>query len=45
MPAYWIARSKINDLVEYKKYTDRVGAIRIETRIEKKQRLTRPWNS
>jgi len=24
MPAYWIARSKIEDPVEYKKYTDRV---------------------
>jgi len=23
MPAYWVARSKINDPVEYKKYTDR----------------------
>ncbi|WP_305988315.1 DUF1330 domain-containing protein [Roseibium sp. MMSF_3544] len=22
MPAYWMARSKINDPVEYKKYTD-----------------------
>ena len=22
MPAYWVARSKINDPVEYKKYTD-----------------------
>jgi uncharacterized protein (DUF1330 family) len=27
MPAYWVARSKINDAVEYKKYTDRVAAI------------------
>jgi len=27
MPAYWIARSKINDPVEYKKYTDLVPAI------------------
>ena len=27
MPAYWIARAKINDPVEYKKYTDRAGAI------------------
>ena len=27
MPAYWIARCKINDSVEYKKYTDRVPAI------------------
>jgi uncharacterized protein (DUF1330 family) len=27
MPAYWVARSKINDAVEYKKYTDRVPAI------------------
>jgi len=27
MPAYWIARSKINDPVQYKKYTDRVPAI------------------
>lgn len=25
--AYWLARSKINDAVEYKKYTDRVPAI------------------
>jgi uncharacterized protein (DUF1330 family) len=24
MPAYWVARSKINDPVEYKKYTDRL---------------------
>jgi hypothetical protein len=24
MPAYWVARSKINDPVEYKKYTDPV---------------------
>jgi uncharacterized protein (DUF1330 family) len=22
MPAYWVARSKVNDPVEYKKYTD-----------------------
>jgi uncharacterized protein (DUF1330 family) len=27
MSAYWVARSKINDPVEYKKYTDRVPAI------------------
>jgi uncharacterized protein (DUF1330 family) len=27
MPAYWIARCKINDPVEYKKYTDRVPEI------------------
>jgi len=27
MPAYWIARSKINDPVEYKKYTDCVPEI------------------
>jgi uncharacterized protein (DUF1330 family) len=27
MPAYWIARSRINDPVEYKKYTDLVPAI------------------
>ena len=27
MPAYWIARAKINDPVEYKKYTDCVPAI------------------
>ncbi len=27
MPAYWLARSKINDPVEYKKYTDQVPAI------------------
>jgi uncharacterized protein (DUF1330 family) len=27
MPAYWVARSKINDPVEYKKYTDLVPTI------------------
>lgn len=27
MPAYWIARAKINDPVEYKKYTDLVPDI------------------
>jgi uncharacterized protein (DUF1330 family) len=27
MPAYWVARSRIIDPVEYKKYTDRVPAI------------------
>ena|ERR1700731_4060907 len=27
MPAYWVARSKINDPAEYKKYTDRLPAI------------------
>ncbi len=27
MPAYWLARSKINDPVEYKRYTDLVPAI------------------
>ena len=27
MPVYWVARAKINDPVEYKKYTDRVPAI------------------
>jgi uncharacterized protein (DUF1330 family) len=27
MPAYWLARSRINDPVEYKKYTDRIPAI------------------
>jgi uncharacterized protein (DUF1330 family) len=27
MPAYWVARSKINDPVQYKKYTDLVPAI------------------
>jgi uncharacterized protein (DUF1330 family) len=27
MPAYWITRSKINDPVEYKKYTDLVPDI------------------
>ena len=30
MPAYWLARSKINDPVAYKKYTDRVPAILAE---------------
>ncbi len=27
MPAYWVARAKINDPAEYKKYTDRVGDV------------------
>jgi uncharacterized protein (DUF1330 family) len=27
MPAYWVARSKINDPVDYKKYTDLAGGI------------------
>ncbi len=27
MIAYWIARSRINDPIEYKKYTDRIPAI------------------
>jgi uncharacterized protein (DUF1330 family) len=27
MPAYWLARSKINNPVEYKKYTDLVPGI------------------
>jgi uncharacterized protein (DUF1330 family) len=27
MPAYWVARSKINDPTEYKKYTDLVPGI------------------
>jgi uncharacterized protein (DUF1330 family) len=27
MPAYWVARSRINDPIEYKKYTDRVPGI------------------
>jgi len=27
MAAYWVARAKINNSVEYKKYTDRVPAI------------------
>ncbi|NBS38253.1 MAG: DUF1330 domain-containing protein [Betaproteobacteria bacterium] len=27
MPAYWIARSRIDDPVEYKKYTDLVPEI------------------
>lgn len=27
MPAYWVARSRIHDPVEYKKYTDRVPGI------------------
>jgi uncharacterized protein (DUF1330 family) len=27
MPAYWVARSRIIDPVEYKKYTDRIPAI------------------
>lgn len=27
MPAYWVARAKINDPAEYKKYTDRIPEI------------------
>jgi uncharacterized protein (DUF1330 family) len=27
MPAYWVARSRIDDPVEYKKYTDRIPGI------------------
>ena len=27
MPAYWVARSRINDPVAYKRYTDRVPEI------------------
>lgn len=27
MPAYWLARARVNDPVEYRKYTDRVPAI------------------
>jgi uncharacterized protein (DUF1330 family) len=27
MPAYWLARSKVNDAAEYKKYTDLAGPI------------------
>jgi uncharacterized protein (DUF1330 family) len=27
MPAYWVARSRIVDAAEYKKYTDRIPAI------------------
>ena len=27
MPAYWLARCKVNDPVEYKKYTDQVPGI------------------
>jgi uncharacterized protein (DUF1330 family) len=27
MPAYWVARAKVNDPVEYRKYADRVPAI------------------
>jgi uncharacterized protein (DUF1330 family) len=27
MPAYWVAHARINDPVEYKKYTDQVPAI------------------
>ena len=27
MPAYWVARSKINDPVAYKKYTDQIPGI------------------
>ena len=27
MPAYWLARAKVNDAVEYKRYTDLVPTI------------------
>src|SRR5438046_10499798 len=27
MPAYWVARAKVNDPAEYRKYADRVPAI------------------
>jgi uncharacterized protein (DUF1330 family) len=27
MPAYWVARAKVNDPAEYKKYADQVPAI------------------
>ena len=27
MPAYWIARAKINDPVQYKKYTDPIAPV------------------
>ena len=27
MPAYWVARARISDPIEYKTYTDRVPAI------------------
>ena len=27
MPAYWLARAKVLDPIEYKKYTDRIPAI------------------
>jgi uncharacterized protein (DUF1330 family) len=27
MPAYWVARARINDPVEYKKYTDHIPAL------------------
>ena len=27
MPAYWLARCKVNDPVEYKKYTDQVPKV------------------
>ena len=30
MPAYWVARSKINDPVAYKRYTDQVPGILAE---------------
>jgi uncharacterized protein (DUF1330 family) len=30
MPAYWVARSKINDPIAYKRYTDQVPAILAE---------------
>ncbi|MFL2554622.1 MAG: DUF1330 domain-containing protein [Candidatus Rariloculaceae bacterium] len=48
MPAYWLARAKVNDAVEYKKYTDLVPAIldkyegRVLARGGKQQQLEGP---
>ena len=39
MPAYWVARAKINDPVEYKKYTDLVEIT--NKRLETISRMTR----
>jgi uncharacterized protein (DUF1330 family) len=45
MPCYWIARSKVIDPVEYKKYTDRVPSIlkQYGGKVLARGAITRPW--
>jgi uncharacterized protein (DUF1330 family) len=41
MPAYWVARGKVNDPAEYKKYADQVPAILDRAvRMEKREQRT-----